>query len=28
VRYHLLHNWQALGVLVVTVVELLFALWG
>jgi hypothetical protein len=24
VRYHLLHNWQALGILVVTVVELLF----
>jgi len=28
VRYHLLHNWQALGVLSVTVVELLFALRG
>jgi len=28
VRYHLLHNWQALGILVVTVVELLFALRG
>ncbi len=26
VRYHLLHNWQALGILVVTVIELLFAL--
>jgi hypothetical protein len=28
VRYHLLHNWQALGILVVTVIELLFALRG
>jgi len=28
VRYHLLHNWQALGILIVTVVELLFALRG
>jgi hypothetical protein len=28
VRYHLLHNWQALGILVVTIVELLFALRG
>jgi hypothetical protein len=28
VRYHLLHNWQALGILVVTVVELLFAFRG
>lgn len=27
-RYHLLHNWQALGILVVTVIELLFALRG
>ena len=26
VRYHLLHNWQALGILGVTVVELLFVL--
>jgi len=26
VRYHLLHNWQALGILIVTVIELLFAL--
>jgi len=26
VRYHLLNNWQALGILVVTVIELLFAL--
>ena len=26
VRYHLLHNWQALGILVVTVIQLLFAL--
>jgi len=25
VRYHLLHNWQALGILIVTAVELLFA---
>ena len=25
VRYHLLHNWQALGILIVTVIELLFA---
>jgi phosphoglycerol transferase MdoB-like AlkP superfamily enzyme len=25
VRYHLLHNWQALGILIATVVELLFA---
>jgi len=25
VRYHLLHNWQALGILVVTAIELLFA---
>ncbi len=25
VRYHLLHNWQALGILVVTTIELLFA---
>ena len=25
VRYHLLHNWQTLGILVVTVIELLFA---
>jgi hypothetical protein len=24
VRYHLLHNWQALGILVVTAIELLF----
>jgi len=28
VRYHLLHNWQALGILIVTVIELLFALRG
>ena len=28
VRYHLLHNWQALGILIVTVVELLFACGG
>jgi hypothetical protein len=28
VRYHLLHNWQALGILVISVVELLFALRG
>ena len=28
VRYHLLHNWQVLGILIVTVVELLFALRG
>jgi hypothetical protein len=28
VRYHLLHNWQALGILVVTAIELLFALRG
>ena len=28
VRYHLLHNWQALGILVVTVIELLFAVRG
>jgi hypothetical protein len=28
VRYHLLHNWPALGILVVTVIELLFALRG
>ena len=28
VRYHLLNNWQALGILVVTVIELLFALRG
>jgi len=28
VRYHLLHNWQALGILIVTAVELLFALRG
>ena len=28
VRYHLRHNWQALGVLVVTVVEVLFAFRG
>ena len=28
VRYHVLHNWQALGILVVTIVELLFALRG
>jgi hypothetical protein len=28
VRYHLLHNWQALGILVITIVELLFALQG
>jgi hypothetical protein len=27
VRYHLLHYWQALGILVVTAVELLFGLW-
>jgi len=25
VRYHLLHNWQAVGILIVTVIELLFA---
>src|ERR1035437_6125355 len=24
VRYHLLHNWQAMGILIVTAVELLF----
>jgi len=23
-RYHLLHNWQTLGILLVTVIELLF----
>ncbi len=28
VRYHLLHNWQAMGILVVTVIELLFAFRG
>jgi hypothetical protein len=28
VRYHLLHNWQAFGILAVTAIELLFALWG
>ena len=28
VRHHLLHNWQALGVLVVTAIEPLFALRG
>jgi Ca2+/H+ antiporter len=28
VRYHPLHNWQALGILVVTAIELLFALRG
>ena len=28
VRYHLLQHWQALGILAVTVVELLFALRG
>jgi hypothetical protein len=28
VRYHLLHNWQVLGILVVTAVELSFALRG
>ena len=28
VRYHLLHNWQALGILIVTAIELLFALRG
>jgi Ca2+/H+ antiporter len=28
VRYHLLHNWQALGILLVTAIELLFALRG
>ena len=28
VRYHLLHNWQALGILIVTVIELLFAVRG
>jgi hypothetical protein len=28
VRYYLLNNWQALGILVVTVIELLFALRG
>jgi hypothetical protein len=24
-RYHLLHNWQVLGILIVTAIELLFA---
>lgn len=28
VRYHLLHDWQALGILIVTVIELLFAFHG
>jgi hypothetical protein len=28
VRYHRLHNWQALGILIVTAIELLFALRG
>jgi hypothetical protein len=28
VRCHLLHNWQAFGILVVTAIELLFALRG
>jgi hypothetical protein len=28
VRYHLLHNWRTLGILVVTAIELLFALRG
>jgi len=28
VRYYLLHNWQTLGILVVTAIELLFALRG
>jgi hypothetical protein len=28
VRYHLLHDWQALGILIVTVVELAFAFRG
>jgi hypothetical protein len=28
VRYHLLHNWQVLGILIVTVIELLFAVRG
>jgi len=28
VRYHLLHNWLVLGILIVTVIELLFAVRG
>lgn len=28
VRYHLLHDWQALGILIVTVIELVFAFHG
>jgi hypothetical protein len=27
VRHHVLHNWQVVGILIVTVVEQLFALW-
>ena len=28
VRYHLLHNWQVLGIVVITIIELLFAVRG